>query len=95
MIYFLVTPVCVEWIPEKENGDILAYSGKLGTVQLWNVRSNTISQVEYTNNFDHEITLFRWHHTDASKFMFGHTDGSLSLFISGKHFIHIVTLKSI
>ena len=62
----------------------MVYCGKEGKVQLWNMNDQSTSQVDYTSGFDCEITLFRWHHTEPSKFVLGHIDGSLSLYVSGE-----------
>jgi len=82
------TPICIGWVPGKEGTNVLAFCGKHGNVKLWNMKNNTNSQVDHTTGFDHEVTLFKWHHKEPSKFVFGHIDGSLSLFISGKRTKH-------
>ena len=79
----LVIPVCIGWIPSRDGSNKVAYCSKKGGVQVWNIKDDKIVQVDHTSGFDQEITLFRWHHADSSKFVFGHIDGSLSLHISG------------
>ncbi|CAK8683632.1 unnamed protein product [Clavelina lepadiformis] len=78
------SPNCIGWVPGKNRGDILAFCGKQGPLTLWNTVNNNISTVDNTVGFDYNITLFRFHHTDPTKFIFGHYDGSLSIFNAGK-----------
>ena len=82
------TPISIGWIPGKDGADVLVFCGKHGNAKLWNMKDDSKSQVDHTAGFDHEVTLFKWHHTDPSKFVFGHIDGSLSLYNSGKRNRH-------
>ena len=84
------TPICIGWLPAKDEANVVAFCGKHGNIKLWNMKDNTNAQVDNTAGFDQEVTLFKWHHTDSSRFVLGHIDGSLSLFISGKRNKHVM-----
>nr|CAB3267685.1 WD repeat-containing protein 17 [Phallusia mammillata] len=81
-------PRCICWIPDKKQSTSLAFSGQQGPIHIWDTISNSVTSLDATNGFDCHISLFKWHHTDPKKFVVGHSDGSLSLFLSGKRNKH-------
>ena len=94
MLSFSAEPRCIAWLPGKANHTTLAYSSARGPIYLWEIEKKGVVPFEHTNGFDHELTLFRWHHTDPTKFVVGHVDGSLSIFFSGKMTLHASYLQS-
>ena len=65
------------------NAHTLAYCCDKGPIYLWETEKDKTVEFNHTAYFDHSISLFRWHHSDPTKFVTGHVDGSLSLFYSG------------
>lgn len=83
-LYFAGIPRCITWIPGNAQPGVLAFCNSAGPLYVWDLAANDISLFPYTNGFDSDITLLQWHHSDSSKFAAGHSDGSISLFFSGK-----------
>nr|XP_026693266.1 LOW QUALITY PROTEIN: WD repeat-containing protein 17 [Ciona intestinalis] len=75
-------PKCICWLPSNKS-QTLAYSWSRGPISVWDTISDRVSTVENTSSFGSDISIFRFHHTDASKLVVGHIDGSLSFFQSG------------
>lgn len=75
---------CIDWLPGIENTGTLAYCHSDGPIILWHTKTNKEVHFSGTSRFDMTITLFKWHHTDASSFVVGHLNGSLSFYSSGK-----------
>lgn len=82
---------CIDWLPGIENTGTIAYCHSDGPIILWHTKTNKEINFSGTSTFDMTISLFKWHHTDASKFVVGHHNGSLSFYFSGKVKKHAMT----
>ncbi|KAJ8335867.1 hypothetical protein SKAU_G00392090 [Synaphobranchus kaupii] len=79
-------------------GDAVAFVSHRGPLYIWTV-SGTESGVavhKEAHSFLSDICLFRWHPLKRGKVVFGHTDGSLSVFQPGsKNQKHILRPESL
>uniref|UniRef100_A0A3Q2XAF2 WD repeat domain 17 n=1 Tax=Hippocampus comes TaxID=109280 RepID=A0A3Q2XAF2_HIPCM len=73
-------PAAVSWCWNSADG--VAFVSQRGPLYIW-VYGNSDSGVtvhKEAHSFLSDICLFRWHPTKKGKLVFGHTDGSLSIF---------------
>ncbi|XP_061535832.1 WD repeat-containing protein 17 isoform X1 [Phycodurus eques] len=76
-------PAAVSWCWNSADG--VAFVSQRGPLYIW-VNGNSDSGVtvhKEAHSFLSDICLFRWHPTKKGKLIFGHTDGSLSIFQPG------------
>uniref|UniRef100_H2Z7K9 Gem-associated protein 5 TPR domain-containing protein n=1 Tax=Ciona savignyi TaxID=51511 RepID=H2Z7K9_CIOSA len=74
-------PKCICWLPSNKTQSV-GYTWGRGPISLWDTATDRTSTLDSTN-FSSDISIFRFHHSDASNFVVGHADGSLSFFRSG------------
>ena len=77
-------PSSISWCPHEK--DILAFIFGRGPLFLWNHTSqpSALSQHKEAHNFNSDVCQFRWHPKKMGKIVFGHKDGSISIFCPGK-----------
>ncbi|XP_061131267.1 WD repeat-containing protein 17-like isoform X4 [Syngnathus typhle] len=76
-------PAAVSWC--RNSADGVAFVSQRGPLYIW-VSGNSDSGVtvhKEAHSFLSDICLFRWHPSKKGKLVFGHTDGSLSIFQPG------------
>uniref|UniRef100_A0A669B7N0 WD repeat domain 17 n=1 Tax=Oreochromis niloticus TaxID=8128 RepID=A0A669B7N0_ORENI len=75
-------PVSVSWCWNSADG--VAFVSQRGPLYIWVYRSPDpgVTVHKEAHSFLSDICLFRWHPTKKGKLVFGHTDGSLSVFQS-------------
>uniref|UniRef100_A0A669BHG8 WD repeat domain 17 n=1 Tax=Oreochromis niloticus TaxID=8128 RepID=A0A669BHG8_ORENI len=73
-------PVSVSWCWNSADG--VAFVSQRGPLYIWVYRSPDpgVTVHKEAHSFLSDICLFRWHPTKKGKLVFGHTDGSLSVF---------------
>ncbi|XP_062992231.1 WD repeat-containing protein 17 [Elgaria multicarinata webbii] len=66
-------------------GDAVAFVSHRGPLYIWTISGpeNGVTVHKEAHNFLSDICLFRWHPKKKGKVVFGHTDGSLSVFQPG------------
>uniref|UniRef100_I3JI18 WD repeat domain 17 n=1 Tax=Oreochromis niloticus TaxID=8128 RepID=I3JI18_ORENI len=76
-------PVSVSWCWNSADG--VAFVSQRGPLYIWVYRSPDpgVTVHKEAHSFLSDICLFRWHPTKKGKLVFGHTDGSLSVFQPG------------
>uniref|UniRef100_A0A1A7XK62 WD repeat domain 17 n=1 Tax=Iconisemion striatum TaxID=60296 RepID=A0A1A7XK62_9TELE len=76
-------PVSVSWCWNSADG--LAFVSQRGPLYIWAYRGSDpgVTVHKEAHSFLSDICLFRWHPTKKGKLVFGHTDGSLSIFQPG------------
>lgn len=67
--------------------DTVAFVSHRGPLYIWTISGpfNVVTAHEGAHSFLSDICLFRWHPTRKGKVVFGHSDGSLSIFQPGKN----------
>ena len=90
-------PTSLGWCPHERDFIALAY-GK-GPLFVWNLAASGhgLSQHKEAQNFQSNICRFRWHPKKTGKLVFGHADGSISVFCVGKAFVkyHLLQLPNL
>lgn len=76
-------PVSVSWCWNSTDG--VAFVSQRGPLYVWAYRDPDpgVTVHKEAHSFLSDICLFRWHPTKKGKLVFGHTDGSLSVFQPG------------
>ncbi|NXN85959.1 WDR17 protein, partial [Bombycilla garrulus] len=66
-------------------GDAVAFVSHRGPLYIWTISGpdSGVTVHREAHNFLSDISLFRWHPKKKGKVVFGHTDGSLSIFQPG------------
>uniref|UniRef100_A0A3Q2CQG2 WD repeat-containing protein 17-like n=2 Tax=Cyprinodon variegatus TaxID=28743 RepID=A0A3Q2CQG2_CYPVA len=77
-------PVSVSWCLNSTEG--VAFVSQRGPLYIWDYRGSDpgVTVHKEAHSFLSDICLFRWHPTKKGKLVFGHTDGSLSVFQPGE-----------
>ncbi|KAG5848338.1 hypothetical protein ANANG_G00097430 [Anguilla anguilla] len=79
-------------------GDAVAFVSHRGPLYIWTVSGpdSGVAVHKEAHSFLSDICLFRWHPTKRGKVVFGHTDGSLSIFQPGsKNQKHVLRPESL
>jgi len=68
-------------------GDAVAFVSHRGPLYIWTISGpdSGVTVHREAHSFLSDISLFRWHPKKKGKVVFGHTDGSLSIFQPGKN----------
>uniref|UniRef100_A0A3P9N8S1 WD repeat domain 17 n=1 Tax=Poecilia reticulata TaxID=8081 RepID=A0A3P9N8S1_POERE len=76
-------PVSVSWCWNSADG--VAFVSQRGPLYVWDYRGAdaAVTVHKEAHSFLSDICLFRWHPSKKGKLVFGHTDGSLSVFQPG------------
>lgn len=76
-------PTSVSWCLNSADG--LAFVSQRGPLYIWMYGGPDpgVTMHKEAHSFLSDISLFRWHPTKKGKLVFGHTDGSLSVFQPG------------
>ncbi|XP_014826293.1 PREDICTED: WD repeat-containing protein 17 isoform X1 [Poecilia mexicana] len=76
-------PVSVSWCWNSADG--VAFVSQRGPLYVWDYRGSdaAVTVHKEAHSFLSDICLFRWHPSKKGKLVFGHTDGSLSVFQPG------------
>uniref|UniRef100_A0A671MYN2 WD repeat-containing protein 17-like n=1 Tax=Sinocyclocheilus anshuiensis TaxID=1608454 RepID=A0A671MYN2_9TELE len=80
-------------------GDSIAFVSHRGPLYIWTISGPDLGVTVHkeAHSFLSDICLFRWHPLKKGKVVFGHTDGSLSIFQPGsknqKHVLHPESLE--
>lgn len=89
-LIFLGLLFCVSGIPASlswcwNTGDVVAFVSHRGPLYIWTISGADSGVVVHkdAHSFLADICLFRWHPKKKGKVVFGHTDGSLSIFQPG------------
>ena len=85
----LITPVTIPglmaWFPLEE--DCLAYCDGKGPIYLWkytiNGKDKTSQTLKEITSLSSNISQLKWHPTSFDRFVLGHADGTISLYIQG------------
>lgn len=82
-ISFLGIPASVSWCWNSADG--VAFVSQRGPLYIWIYGGPDpgVTMHKEAHSFLSDICLFRWHPTKKGKLVFGHTDGSLSIFQPG------------
>lgn len=85
---FSGVPASVSWCWNSADG--VAFVSQRGPLYIWayGVSDPGVTVHKEAHSFLSDICLFRWHPTKKGKLVFGHTDGSLSIFQPGME-IHV------
>ncbi len=78
------TPSSVAWCPHEK--DCVSFVYGRGPLFLWNhtAQGGGLSTHKDAQTFSSDICQFRWHWKKMGKIVFGHIDGSVSIFCPGK-----------
>ena len=79
-------PTSVSWCWNSADG--VAFVSQRGPLYIWVYGGPDpgVTVHKDAHSFLSDICLFRWHPTKKGKLVFGHTDGSLSIFQPGVDF---------
>ncbi|XP_028305170.1 WD repeat-containing protein 17 isoform X2 [Gouania willdenowi] len=89
-------PVSVSWCWNAADG--VAFVSQRGPLYVWAYQGHDpgVTMHKEAHNFLSDICLFRWHPIRRGKLVFGHTDGSLSIFQPGtKSLKHVLRPESL
>ncbi|XP_046772584.1 WD repeat-containing protein 17 isoform X2 [Gallus gallus] len=90
-------PASLSWCWNE--GDAVAFVSHRGPLYIWTISGplSVVTAHKGAHSFLSDICLFRWHPKKKGKVVFGHTDGSLSIFQPGsknqKHVLRPESLK--
>uniref|UniRef100_A0A669PY69 WD repeat domain 17 n=1 Tax=Phasianus colchicus TaxID=9054 RepID=A0A669PY69_PHACC len=90
-------PVSLSWCWNED--DTVAFVSHRGPLYIWTISGpfSVVTAHEGAHSFLSDICLFRWHPKRKGKVVFGHSDGSLSIFQPGfrnqKHVLRPESLK--
>ncbi|XP_019899455.1 WD repeat-containing protein 17 isoform X3 [Esox lucius] len=90
------TPASLSWCWNA--GDSVAFLSHRGPLYLWAISGPDagVTVHKEAHSFLSDICLFRWHPVKKGKVVFGHTDGSLSIFQPGsKNQKHVLRPESL
>ncbi|XP_066488000.1 WD repeat-containing protein 17 isoform X4 [Tiliqua scincoides] len=79
-------------------GDVVAFVSHRGPLYIWTISGpdSGVTVHKDAHSFLSDICLFRWHPKKKGKVVFGHTDGSLSIFQPGcKNQKHVLRPESL
>ncbi|XP_052537528.1 WD repeat-containing protein 17 isoform X1 [Tympanuchus pallidicinctus] len=76
-------PLSLNWCCDED--DAVAFVSHRGPLYIWTISGpfNVVTAHEGAHSFLSDICLFRWHPRRKGKVVFGHSDGSLSIFQPG------------
>lgn len=76
-------PTSVSWCLNSSDG--VAFVSQRGPLYIWAYGGADpgVTVHKEAHSFLSDICLFRWHPSKTGKLVFGHTDGSLSIFQPG------------
>ncbi|XP_074085041.1 WD repeat-containing protein 17 isoform X5 [Macrotis lagotis] len=89
-------PTSVSWCWNA--GDTVAFVSRRGPLNIWTISGPDLGVTVHkeAQGFLSDICLFRWHPQKRGKVIFGHTDGSLSIFQPGsKNQKHVLRPESL
>ncbi|XP_076845608.1 WD repeat-containing protein 17 isoform X1 [Brachyhypopomus gauderio] len=89
-------PASISW--SWNSGDSVAFVSHRGPLYVWAISGPDAGLTVHkeAHSFLSDICLFRWHPLRKGKVVFGHTDGSLSVFQPGsKHQKHVLRPESL
>ncbi|XP_040587725.1 WD repeat-containing protein 17 isoform X2 [Mesocricetus auratus] len=89
-------PTCLGWCWNTD--DAVAFVSQKGPLLLWTISGpdSGVSVHKEAHSFVSDISIFRWHTQKKGKVVFGHIDGSISLFQPGsKHQKHVLRPESL
>lgn len=77
-------PTSVSWCWNSADG--VAFVSQRGPLYIWVYGGSNpgLTVHKEAHSFLSDICLFRWHPSKKGKLVFGHTDGSLSIFQPGR-----------
>lgn len=92
-LYVSGVPASLSWCWNA--GDAVAFISNKGPLYIWTISGpdSGVTVHKDAHSFLSDICLFRWHPRKKGKVVFGHTDGSLSIFQPGKN-MHCETENS-
>lgn len=84
-LYVLGIPASLSWCWNAS--DAVAFVSHRGPLYIWTISGpdSGVTVHREAHSFLSDISLFRWHPKKKGKVVFGHTDGSLSIFQPGKN----------
>lgn len=98
-LYVSGIPASLSWCWNA--GDAVAFVSHRGPLYIWTISGpdSGVTVHREAHSFLSDISLFRWHPKKKGKVVFGHTDGSLSIFQPGKNwygkiFIYVSLVSS-
>lgn len=81
----MCVPSLMAWFPLEE--DCVAYCEGKGPVYLWkytlNSREETLQPLKEISSLSSNISQLKWHPLSPDRFVLGHADGTISLYIQG------------
>ncbi|MEJ1285124.1 WD repeat domain 17 [Cricetulus griseus] len=89
-------PACLGWCWDTD--DAVAFVSQKGPLLLWTISGpdSGVSVHKEAHGFVSDVSIFRWHTQKKGKVVFGHIDGSISLFQPGsKHQKHVLRPESL
>ncbi|XP_051475988.1 WD repeat-containing protein 17 isoform X2 [Apus apus] len=89
-------PASLSWC--WNGGDAVAFVSHRGPLYIWTISGpdSGVTVHREAHSFLSDISLFRWHPKKKGKIVFGHTDGSLSIFQPGsKNQKHVLRPESL
>ncbi|XP_062068855.1 WD repeat-containing protein 17 isoform X4 [Lepus europaeus] len=89
-------PACLSWCWSAD--DTVAFISHRGPLFLWTISGpdSGVTVHKEAHSFLSDICIFRWHTQKKGKVVFGHTDGSLSIFQPGnKNQKHVLRPESL
>ncbi|XP_036619356.1 WD repeat-containing protein 17 isoform X4 [Trichosurus vulpecula] len=89
-------PTSISWCWNA--GDTVAFVSRRGPLIIWTTSGSDVGVTVHkeAHSFLSDICLFRWHPQKRGKIVFGHTDGTLSIFQPGsKNQKHILRPESL
>lgn len=80
-------PASLSWCWNTD--DAVAFVAHKGPLFIWTISGpdGGVTVHRDAHNFLSDISIFRWHTQKRGKVVFGHIDGSLSIFQPGKNLI--------
>nr|XP_045011862.1 WD repeat-containing protein 17 isoform X4 [Jaculus jaculus] len=89
-------PACLSWCWNTD--DAIAFISHKGPLFIWTIsgQDNGVSVHKDAHSFISDVCIFRWHTQKKGKVVFGHIDGSISLFQPGnKNQKHVLRPESL
>ncbi|CAO2612145.1 WD repeat-containing protein 17 [Lemmus lemmus] len=90
------TPACLGWCWNTD--DAVAFVSQKGPLLIWTISGpdSGVSVHKEAHSFVSDICIFRWNTQKKGKVVFGHIDGSISIFQPGsKHQKHVLRPESL
>lgn len=90
-LFFPGIPACLGWCWDTD--DAVAFVSQKGPLLLWTISGpdSGVSVHKEAHGFVSDVSIFRWHTQKKGKVVFGHIDGSISLFQPGKYLINLIS----